>query len=120
MLIVMMALAGGLGAVARFVADGWIKHHWRTRFPVGTLMINVLGSYALGLLVGLNATGTIGAGWVLVLGAGLLGGFTTMSTASVEVVRLLRLGARVTAVGHLLGGAALCLVAGLGGYLLGH
>ena len=41
MIVIGMALAGGLGAVARFVADGWVKHRMRTRFPVGTLLINL-------------------------------------------------------------------------------
>ena len=110
MIVIGMALAGGLGAVARFVADGWVKHRMRTRFPVGTLLINLLGSAGLGALVGAHQAGSLGAGLVLVLGTGFLGGFTTMSTASVEVVRLLRLKAWVTGLGYLLGGALGCLL----------
>lgn len=119
MIVLLTALAGGLGAVLRFVTDSWIKHRWGARFPVGTTLINVTGSFGLGLLLGLSAHHRLAPDLLVVLGTGLLGGFTTMSTASVEVVRLLRLRARVTALAHLLGMAVLCVAAGALGWWLG-
>lgn len=88
LLFVAVALAGGLGATLRLVADGVVKSRVRTTLPVGTLLINVLGSLLLGLITGLALTLWLPAAWHLVLGGGLLGGFTTFSTASYETVRL--------------------------------
>lgn len=76
--------------------DGLVKGRVaRSRFagfPVGTLLINVSGSLLLGVLTGLGQAGTIPASTVAVLGTGMMGGYTTFSTASVETVQLLRSG----------------------------
>src|SRR5699024_492799 len=96
-MILAVALAGGAGAVARFVVDGFIAR--RSVLPLGTLLINVSGSFLLGLVVGMLD----GAAAASVVGTGLLGGYTTFSTASVESLSLaLRDGARapVVAAGH--------------------
>ena len=58
--------------------------------PLGTLLINVLGSLLLGLITGLTLALWLPEAWHLVLGGGLLGGFTTFSTASVATVRLIQ------------------------------
>ncbi|MFI8565263.1 fluoride efflux transporter CrcB [Rhodococcus sp. NPDC078407] len=96
MIALWIALAGGLGAVVRFVVDAEMKSRLATRtsFPWATVGINVSGSFLLGLL----------AGWVMfragstdihaVVGTGFCGGYTTFSTASVETVRLLQQGRR--------------------------
>lgn len=83
-----VALVGGLGAGARFVVDGWVTSRTRWRFPVATLLINVVGSGLLGLLVGWAGAHPEQPVLVAVLGTGFLGGFTTFSTASVELVPL--------------------------------
>jgi len=87
---VAVALAGGLGAAARLVVDGVLRARVRTAFPLGTTVINVSGSLLLGLLTGLALANLVSAQWQLILGGGLLGGYTTFSTASVETVRLLQ------------------------------
>ncbi|WP_417564017.1 fluoride efflux transporter CrcB [Microbacterium sp.] len=80
-----VALAGGVGAACRMVLDGVVKARVRMPFPLGTTVINVTGSFLLGVVTGLAA----GLGpWAAVLGTGLLGGYTTFSTASYETVRL--------------------------------
>lgn len=85
-----VALAGGLGAGARFMVDGLLTEHLRRRLPTATLVINVAGSFLLGAVVGWvtahNGTMVLRS----VAGVGFLGGFTTFSTASVELVRLVR------------------------------
>jgi len=99
-MILAVALAGGAGAVARFVVDGFIAR--RSVLPLGTLLINVTGSFLLGLVVGMF-DGAAAASVVGTVGTGLLGGYTTFSTASVESLSLaLRDGARsaVVAAGH--------------------
>lgn len=110
LLFTALAVSGGLGAVARFVLDGLLRAHVRSRLPWATILINVTGSFALGLVTGLAAGGLLPEPWLLILGVGFLGGYTTFSTASLETVRLLQhrhwtaaalngLGALVIAVG---------------------
>lgn len=88
LLFVAVALAGGAGAALRLFLDGIVRARVKTSLPVGTLLINVVGSLLLGLLTGLTLAAWLPEAWHLVLGGGLMGGFTTFSTASVETVRL--------------------------------
>jgi CrcB protein len=88
--LLLIAAAGGLGAVARLVLDGLVRSRIRVAYPVGTTLINLSGSLVLGLLTGLVLGGAAPESWRLVAGTGFLGGYTTFSTASVETVRLLQ------------------------------
>ncbi len=89
MIALWIALAGGTGAAARFVTDGELSGRLRPGLPVATLAINVTGSLLLGVVTGWAMAG--GSPDVrAVLGTGFLGGFTTFSTASVELVRTVR------------------------------
>ncbi|MBT1545251.1 fluoride efflux transporter CrcB [Curtobacterium aurantiacum] len=94
--LLLVAVGGGAGAALRFVLDGVVKARFAgsrfAAFPVGTLLINVSGSLVLGVLTGLAQAGTLPASTVAVLGTGMMGGYTTFSTASVETVQLLRSG----------------------------
>jgi len=83
-MIVLAALAGGFGASLRLVTDGVVRSVAGTRLPWGTLVINILGSAALGALTGSSPGRAVAA----VVGTGLLGGFTTFSTASFESAAL--------------------------------
>jgi fluoride exporter len=107
--IMLTALAGGLGAAARFaldtaltarVRDGWVR----------LMVINVSGSALLGLTAGLGASRLLAPDVQLVLGAGFVGGYTTFSAASLATVRLVeerRWAASLTSsLGMLLGSAA--------------
>lgn len=91
----LVALGGGAGAWLRFVAGRLIGS---TGFPWATLAVNLLGSFAMGLLAGwLARQGGGGEGWRLLLGVGLLGGFTTFSAFSMELVQMLQRGAPLQA-----------------------
>lgn len=85
-----LAVAGGFGAAARMLLDGLIKSRVAGPTPWGTIIINVSGSLVLGFLTGLAAGQILPQAWLLVVGTGFLGGYTTFSTASVETVRLLQ------------------------------
>jgi CrcB protein len=119
-ILVLAALAGGVGAAARFVLDSLLRAWLPTPYPTGTAVINVTGSLLLGLVTGLAVGGLLPPDLQVVLGTGLLGGYTTFSTASVETVRLARAGRYRGALAHSLGmlvtgtaSAALGLLAGL-------
>lgn len=79
-----VALLGGLGALLRFVVDALVTLRVAGRAPLGTLVVNVSGSLALGALTGASA----GRGVSLLLGAALIGGYTTFSTWTWESLLL--------------------------------
>ncbi|QAY59478.1 CrcB family protein [Microbacterium protaetiae] len=111
-LALVVALAGGVGAACRMVLDGAMKRAVRVAYPLGTTVINVSGSLVLGFVTALGA----GLGpWAVVLGTGLIGGYTTFSTASYETVRLAQEGRWRAAVGNAFG----MLVVALGAAALG-
>jgi CrcB protein len=85
---VVLSLAGGVGAAARLLVDGLIRNRVATAFPLGTTVINVTGSFLLGVITGLAGSHFLPEELRLILGAGLMGGYTTFSTASFETVRL--------------------------------
>jgi len=114
-----VALAGGLGAVARWLLDGWIPRPGARPFPLGIVIINVSGSALLGWLTGATSAGSVPVGALVILGAGLLGGYTTFSTASYETVTLF---AERRSVAGLLNGVGMlvaALAAAAGGLALG-
>lgn len=86
---VAVCAAGGVGAAARFTLDGAIRTRNRATYPVATTIINLTGSLVLGLVTGLAVGRLLDPDWQLIIGTGLLGGYTTFSTASFEVARLL-------------------------------
>src|SRR5690606_7911733 len=90
----LVALGGAIGASARYGASVAVGHLWRTSFPFATLLVNVVGSLAMGLLVGWLAR-TLPA-WQnearLFVAVGILGGFTTFSAFSLDIVTLFERG----------------------------
>ena len=90
LLFLAIAAAGGVGATARFCLDGFVRSRLGDAFPFGTMIVNVTGSLLLGLVTGLAMNHLLAPGWSLVLGVGVLGGYTTFSTASFETVRLIQ------------------------------
>lgn len=99
------ALAGGVGAACRLLVDGAVsalltRRGGRPVLPWGTLAVNLSGSLLIGVVAGLLAGGMLSDVMRWGLAVGLLGGYTTFSTASFESVRLLRERRWVAAVLH--------------------
>lgn len=88
LLVLAVAAGGGVGAAARLVIDGVLRSRIVIAFPLGTTIINVTGSFLLGLVTALALRHGLSPEWRAVLGTGVLGGYTTFSTASFETVRL--------------------------------
>ena len=86
--VLLVCAAGGVGAALRLVLDGLIRARVRSNYPVGTTVINLTGSLLLGLIAGLAGHQLLPPAAQLIAGTGLLGGYTTFSTASFETVRL--------------------------------
>ncbi|MHA1539020.1 MAG: fluoride efflux transporter CrcB [Alphaproteobacteria bacterium] len=88
-----VGLGGALGAMSRFSVGHFGMLLWGTGFPYGTLVVNVLGSFLIGVIAGLDAFAFhIPREVKLLLITGFLGGFTTFSTFSLDVVTLLERG----------------------------
>lgn len=116
--VLLLALLGGVGAAARFVVDWLVNRLWSHQFPVSTLLINISGSFLIGLLSTTVATDHPDA--FAIAATGFCGGYTTFSTAMVESVRLAREGAWRAAVWSAVGTLFLCVVAAALGLLLGR
>ena len=115
--LLVAALAGGAGAGLRYVVDRLLTPASGPRFPVGILVVNVSGSFALGVVTGLGTA--IAPELSLVLGLGLLGGYTTFSTVSVETVLLAQRRRWRDAAANLFGTLVLAALAAGAGLLLG-
>ncbi|WP_338891197.1 fluoride efflux transporter CrcB [Rhodococcus sovatensis] len=104
MIVVLLAVAGALGAVSRFVIDSFVKSKLKNAvFPWGTVGINITGSLLLGFLAGLVVLQDGSTDLQMVIGTGFCGGYTTFSTASVETVRLVQSGRHSLALINLVG-----------------
>lgn len=77
------SMAGAVGAVCRYAISGWIQARHQSDFPMGTLFVNLAGSFGLGLLVGQGPDSAFALAAV-----GFMGGFTTFSTWMIETIRL--------------------------------
>ena len=91
--IIIVAFGGALGAVARYLVYQLSSHWLGTHFPYGTLIVNVLGSFAMGLLIEAMALSwNVSMETRLFLAVGILGAFTTFSTFSLDFAVLYRRG----------------------------
>jgi fluoride exporter len=110
--VVGIALAGSLGALARYGLDGLVSRRTAGAFPWGTFAVNVSGSFLLGLVFTVLAEHLAAPSWVRsTLTIGLLGAYTTFSTLSFESYRLAEDGAYGIAAANMLGSMAAGLAA---------
>lgn len=119
MVILMVGLGGGLGALARYGLSGWVQGFLSTSFPLGTLAVNVLGSFLLGLTFYLLEGLALSAETRSMVTIGFLGSFTTFSTFSYEAVVLLEGGEWLRGGVYIAGSLMLGLVGVIGGLALG-
>ncbi|QJD96054.1 fluoride efflux transporter CrcB [Mucilaginibacter robiniae] len=83
-------IGGGLGSVARYLANRWIVSQGVTVFPYGTFLVNIIGCFLIGFLVFITEKANITAvEWRLFLVTGFCGGFTTFSSFAFENIQLL-------------------------------
>jgi fluoride exporter len=114
-LALIVALAGGAGAVLRALLIHHVGLRRNDPLPVGTMLVNASGSLLLGILTGLSLYHGLGSHLLAVIGVGLCGGYTTWSTASWETMHLLHTGQRGYAAIYTVGGLAVCLAAAAAG-----
>lgn len=119
MTILLIAIGGAFGAPIRFLVDRFVADRFELDFPLGTFMINMSGSFMLGLLTGLDLAGRLPIEAKSLVAVGFCGAYTTFSTWSYETVRLLEAGEIVEAVLNVCASLLLGVAAAGAGLALG-
>ena len=89
--LLLVGAGGFLGSVLRYLLGSWVQTAFGGRFPLGTLVVNVLGCFVIGLLMGVAEVRSVLSPEVRLFAAvGVLGGFTTFSNFSYDTVELWR------------------------------
>jgi len=119
--VIGIAVAGAVGALARYGIDGAVSRRSTGAFPWGTFVVNVSGSFVIGVLFTLLTERWLGPPWLRsTLMIGLLGAYTTFSTLSLESYRLLEDRAYGIAAANLFGSLAAGLLAVYAGVVVGR
>ncbi len=119
MQIFYIGLFGALGSISRYLVSGWVYTLAGRGLPYGTLAVNVIGSFLLGLLMEAGLRSTLFSPALRIgLAVGFMGGFTTFSTFSLETIRLFEEGSYWQAGSNVLLNVVVCLLfAALGIFL---
>lgn len=118
-----VAVGGALGSMGRFWLTGVMTALTGPRFPWGTLLINVLGSFVIGLVAGVTLTPdriAVHPDVRIFLMTGVCGGFTTFSAFSLQTLELMQNGDVLPALGYATGSVVLCVFATACGWMLGR
>jgi CrcB protein len=118
---ILVALGGALGSMARYGAANLAVRWLGAGFPWGTLLVNVAGSFAIGVFATLTAEGgrwEVSAPGRLFVMVGICGGFTTFSAFSLQTLELVRGGQGMAAGLNVLGSVALCLLGVWAGHVV--
>lgn len=112
-----VALGAAVGAPGRYLTDRWVQSRHDSVFPWGTLTVNVVASFVLGIVAG--AASGVSSAVAAVVGTGFCGALSTYSTFSYETLRLLENRARLIAAANVVVALAAGLAAAALGWLVG-
>ncbi len=117
---ILFAIGAGsfIGGMARFLLTQLVQSKFITLFPLGTLAVNTLGCFFIGIVFGVADKGNLNGEWKLFLATGILGGFTTFSAFSLETINLFREGQLGFASLYITGSILLGLLATYSGVLI--
>ena len=107
-----------LGGIFRYLLSQFIQNKFLSAFPYGTMTINIIGCFLIGVVFAFSERGNFTMEWRLFLATGLLGGFTTFSSFSLETVSLLRGGQLLHAFIYILCSIVIGLLATFAGIFL--
>jgi len=121
MTLLLIGAGGFLGAISRYLVDGWVSELSRGSFPWGTLVVNLTGSFVLGILFALSMERAVLPADIRppVL-IGFIGAYTTFSTLTLETWRLVMDGSYALAAGNIAASLVLGLVAVAAGLTVGR
>ncbi len=118
--VLFVALGGAIGSAARYLVGGWFAARFGAAFPYGTFVINVTGSFIVGLFLAYaQQRVSLSPYWRLFFAVGVVGGYTTFSTFEYESIRLLQDGEMLLAAVYLIGSVVTGGVAAIAGIALG-
>ena len=115
-----VGVGGFAGAVARYLLGGWIAARFGTAFPYGTFVINITGSFILGLIMGTLEGRVLSPVVRLAVAIGFVGAYTTFSTWTYETMRLLEDGSWQLAIANVFGSLLAGMVAVISGLTAGR
>lgn len=115
MTLLWVMIAGGLGSGSRYLIGRWALTAFGAAFPYGTLIVNLAGCFALGVVAQLASTGVMNPELRTAIAVGFIGGFTTYSSFNQETIGLFSSGALGAAAGNI----AITLAGGLAAGALG-
>lgn len=110
----LICLGGAIGTGARYLTTIWAAETFGPRFPAGTLIVNLAGSFLIALIVGVSAP----SDFRLMLTAGVMGGFTTYSSFNFDTTELFRRGAWLLGALNLGATVLGCMAAGVAGIVV--
>lgn len=113
-LLALSVPGSALGGFLRYLLSGWVGRRWGKGFPAGTLVVNVSGAFSIGVVWALpwrEISGNSGELAAVFLMYGLLGGYTTVSSFSLQTLRLAQEGEWRAAIGNVAASFGLCLAA---------
>lgn len=118
--IFLISIGAMLGANARYWLSAWVAARWGTSFPMGTFIINITGSFLLGLFITLSSQRLpLDPHWRLFFAVGFLGAYTTFSTFTVESLDLFSRGEIFAGLLNVFGSTLAGVLAAAAGALLG-
>jgi CrcB protein len=109
--ILAIGIGSCIGGISRYLLSQFIQNKFLSAFPYGTLGVNIIGCFLIGIVFGLGERGNLTMEWRLFLATGVLGGFTTFSAFSNETVSLLRDGQLWHAFAYIAGSVIIGLLA---------
>ena len=118
--ILWVGLGGFAGANARYLLGMWVATRFGTTFPYGTFIINVTGSFILGVIMGLLDAHVLAPAVRLSLGIGFVGAYTTFSTFTYETLRLVESGSVLLAATNVVGSVIVGMLAAIAGLAAGR
>lgn len=89
-IVLFVGLGSFIGGISRYVVSLFIQNKFLSTFPYGTLAVNIIGCFLIGIIYGFSERGNMNAEWRIFLATGIMGGFTTFSSFSNETVSMLR------------------------------
>lgn len=117
-LLLLVGIGGFIGSAGRYGMQYWVQTKFPGTFPVGTFLVNSIGSFLIGILFARVSEGALNENYRALLIIGLCGGFTTFSSFSYEIFAMLREGHFFPALSYVVTSVALCLAATAGGVFL--
>jgi CrcB protein len=108
-IILLVGLGSFIGGISRYLVSLVIQNKVLSTFPYGTLAVNIIGCFLIGIIYGFSDRGNMNAEWRIFLATGIMGGFTTFSSFSNETVSMLRDAQYLQAVSYI----AFSLIVGL-------